>query len=133
MRRAEKKGRLRPSFFHARYELVGGQRFDIFSKRLHFLELQLRLEAGHRCLAIHDLRHDLRDCLAGTGKFGTVGLLHAVTLMAPTASRGKKLLDVAAEFFVDLGRDLVGWILGESWDGIQSGGQSSGEENDRTA
>ncbi|HEX7953364.1 MAG TPA: hypothetical protein VF523_09900, partial [Burkholderiales bacterium] len=109
------------------------QRFDIFSQRLDLLELELILETGHRRLAIHDLRHDLCDCLAGAGKFGAIGLFHAVTLMAPTASRGKKLLDIAAEFFVDLGRDIVCWILGKARGGKQDRGQSSREEDIRTA
>ena len=96
---------------------------DVLRERLDFLECELGLEAGHRCLAVHDLRHDLRERFAGAGEFGAVGLLHAVTLMAPAAFGGKKLLDVAAEFFVDLCRGLVGRILGKARAGKQAGDQ----------
>jgi hypothetical protein len=49
--------------------------------------------------------------------------------VAPAASRGEKLLDVSAEFFVDLGRDLVGGILGEAGGGTQPGNQRQGEDD----
>src|SRR5258706_12350881 len=113
--------------------LILRERLDVLGKRLDFLELELVLEAWHRRLAIHDLRHDPRERLARSGEFGAVGLFHAVTLVAPAAFGGKKFLDVATEFFVDLGSGLIGRVLGKAGHGKQAGDQRNGEDGMRTA